>query len=390
MLIFLGIPLLAGYLTRRSGNAPRAATGTRRRFLPRIGPFALYGLLFTIVMLFALQGDAITSQPLDVARIALPLLVYFAMMWAGSFALGRAVGLAYERTTTLAFTAAGNNFELAIAVAIATFGVTSGQALAGVVGPLIEVPVLVALVYVLCWPRRRRWFPAAASLLPRRTRSTERTGAAMTETWHRSTCSIDQRLALKTAADEPAPASSTAPSASRRSSGSCTRPTTSSPVAPRVHQLPAAAGRAVRPPTAAAPWPRWRAMPMTEHPDGAVPVHPQRRPLPDGARVLQPPRRRPGGGLVRRLRARRSEVNPAAVAAMAERGIDISTEFPKPWTDEVVRAADVVITMGCGDACPVFPGKRYEEWVLDDPAGLDLESTSGPSATKSNAASAAC
>jgi arsenical-resistance protein len=159
VLIFLGIPLLAGYLSRRFGERARGRDWYEARFLPRVGPFALYGLLFTIVVLFALQGDAITSRPLDVARIALPLLAYFAIMWSGSLAIGRAVGLGYERAATLAFTAAGNNFELAIAVAVATFGVTSGQALAGVVGPLIEVPVLVALVYVSLaarrhWPRR--------------------------------------------------------------------------------------------------------------------------------------------------------------------------------------------------------------------------------------------
>jgi ACR3 family arsenite transporter len=148
VLVFLGVPLVAGYVTRRLGEKARGRDWYEQKFLPRIGPWALYGLLFTIIILFALQGHQITGQPLDVARIALPLLAYFVLMWGGGFALGRAVGLPYERTTTLAFTAAGNNFELAIAVAIATFGVTSGQALAGVVGPLIEVPVLVGLVYV--------------------------------------------------------------------------------------------------------------------------------------------------------------------------------------------------------------------------------------------------
>jgi arsenite transporter len=154
VLIFLGIPLLAGFLTRTIGERARGREWYETRFLPRLGPFALYGLLFTIVVLFALQGDAIVEAPGDVARIALPLLAYFFLMWAGAFLLGRAIGLGYPRTTTLAFTAAGNNFELAIAVAIGVFGVTSGQALAGVVGPLIEVPVLVGLVYVSLWARR--------------------------------------------------------------------------------------------------------------------------------------------------------------------------------------------------------------------------------------------
>ncbi|MDX3854842.1 ACR3 family arsenite efflux transporter [Streptomyces sp. AK02-01A] len=157
VLIFLGIPLLAGFATRRLSERARGRAWYESRLLPRIGPFALHGLLFTIVVLFALQGDAITSRPVDVLRIALPLLVYFAVMWAGSMALGRAVGLDHPRATTLAFTAAGNNFELAIAVAVATFGAASGQALAGVVGPLIEVPVLVGLVHVAL--AARRFFP---------------------------------------------------------------------------------------------------------------------------------------------------------------------------------------------------------------------------------------
>ncbi len=149
--MFLGIPLVAGFLTRLIGERTRGRTWYEERFLPRLGPWALYGLLFTIVLLFALQGSEITSRPLDVARIALPLVIYFAVMWLGSLLVSRAAGLTYARATTVAFTAAGNNFELAIAVAIGTFGVTSGQALAGVVGPLIEVPVLVGLVYVSLW-----------------------------------------------------------------------------------------------------------------------------------------------------------------------------------------------------------------------------------------------
>ena len=155
VLIFLGIPLLSGYLSRRLGERAKGRTWYEATFLPKIGPWALYGLLFTIVILFALQGDQIINHPLDVARIALPLLAYFAIMWGGGYALGAALQLGYRRTTTLAFTAAGNNFELAIAVASATYGAASGQALAGVVGPLIEVPALVALVYVSLALRHR-------------------------------------------------------------------------------------------------------------------------------------------------------------------------------------------------------------------------------------------
>jgi len=163
VLIFLGIPLVAGFLTRILGERAKGRTWYEERFLPKVGPWALYGLLFTIVLLFALQGDAILSAPGDVARIALPLLVYFVVMFLVSFLLGRAIGLNYAKSTTVAFTASGNNFELAIAVAIGTFGVTSGQALAGVVGPLIEVPVLVALVYVAL-AMGRRLFPGDATV----------------------------------------------------------------------------------------------------------------------------------------------------------------------------------------------------------------------------------
>ncbi|MEJ1089760.1 arsenical-resistance protein [Microbacterium esteraromaticum] len=157
VLVFLGIPLIAGFASRLIGERAKGRDWYEEKFLPKIGPWALYGLLFTIVLLFALQGEQVTNRPWDVARIALPLLAYFAVMWFIGLFTGKALGLGYARSSTLAFTAAGNNFELAIAVAIGTFGATSGQALAGVVGPLIEVPVLVGLVYVSLWAARR-WF----------------------------------------------------------------------------------------------------------------------------------------------------------------------------------------------------------------------------------------
>ena len=163
VLVFLGIQLVAGFLTRTLGEKARGREWYETTFMPKLGPWALYGLLFTIVLLFALQGDAITSNPWDVARIALPLVVYFFLMFGVALLASRALGLNYAKSTTVAFTAAGNNFELAIAVAIGTFGVTSGQALAGVVGPLIEVPVLVALVYVSLWVGRKL-FPGDATV----------------------------------------------------------------------------------------------------------------------------------------------------------------------------------------------------------------------------------
>ncbi|TQL74319.1 ACR3 family arsenite transporter [Enteractinococcus coprophilus] len=163
VLVFLGIPLLAGFLTRTFGERAKGRQWYEETFLPKIGPWSLYGLLFTIVLLFSFQGEAITSQPLDVARMAVPLLLYFVLMFLVSFIASKMVGLNYAKSTSVAFTASGNNFELAIAVAIGTFGVTSGQALAGVVGPLIEVPVLVGLVYVALW-LGRRLFPGDPSV----------------------------------------------------------------------------------------------------------------------------------------------------------------------------------------------------------------------------------
>ena len=161
VLIFLGIPLVAGFLTRRILRPRKGADWYDNRLMPRLGPTALLGLLYTIVIMFSLQGDRIIELPLDVLRIAAPLLVYFIIMFGLAFIVSQRLGFDYPQTAALSFTAAGNNFELAIAVAVGLFGITSGEALAGVVGPLIEVPALIALVYLSLW-LRERLFPAVA------------------------------------------------------------------------------------------------------------------------------------------------------------------------------------------------------------------------------------
>ncbi len=161
VILFLGLPLVAGAVTRFALVRQRGADWYERRFAPKVGPIALVGLLYTIVLMFAMQGDKIVRLPLDVLRISIPLVVYFVVMFSGAFLLSKRLGFSYEETASLSFTAAGNNFELAIAVAIGLFGIASGEALAGVVGPLIEVPALLALVYLSLW-LRRRLFPGAA------------------------------------------------------------------------------------------------------------------------------------------------------------------------------------------------------------------------------------
>jgi len=153
--VFLGVPLAAGWLTRTVLVQRRGLAWYDGTFMPRFGPTALIGLLYTIVLMFAMQGGRILSLPLDVLRIAIPLVAYFGIMFTLAFIISRRLGFDYEATASLSFTAAGNNFELAMAVAIATFGIASGQALATVVGPLIEVPALLGLVYASLWARGR-------------------------------------------------------------------------------------------------------------------------------------------------------------------------------------------------------------------------------------------
>ncbi len=369
VLVFLGIPLLAGFLTRTLGERTRGRNWYEQRFLPRIGPVALYGLLFTIVVLFALQGATITREPLAVVRIALPLLAYFLLMFGGSFLLGRRLGLGYPKTATLAFTAAGNNFELAIAVAIGVFGVTSGQPSPASSARSSRSPFSLPWSTSPCGP-------AAGSSRP-----ADRHGRAG------GTDAVWQPPACPLRAGPAGHRRGPRPDRGRPDRALLRRVLTADrhPVIEDSYARLAATARVTTHMSNLTGRFAADRLAATAHTQGVFVSE-----IPEILFVCvhNAGRSQMAAALLNHAAAGRvhvrsagstpaDQINPAVVRAMDELGLDISHEFPKPLTDDVVQAADVVITMGCGDACPIYPGKRYLDWTLDDPAGQPLDVVRG-------------